>query len=1160
MFVFRFFALLAAVFKYPKMKFSLLSIVAALSCVLVLSGTVSAQTNPTPHILSQQDYTFSHYAFNSAMTGYPPSMQGWVGNGVNLAQTAPTNLQATGDLAPCFNCGRGNSRFYRGRFSGVSLQNGHLGDGTAAPVAICLALNTEDCFGIQLSYLAVMDSLVSTLGLSSLQLQYRIGTSGNWVNVDNEILTSTNTADQTTDYRAYNTRVKSSQVLLPDTLNDRAVVQLRWLVFGQTIESKSDAFGVNMITVMPDSIRGKSNKYCRAAGIPESTGYIWSNISYGAAYQSAWIENVNISDTVINWVSSMAANGHGYSDFTNVKGKVQLGSVYTGTIVEESYYTDPLGAAIWIDWNQDGDFDDNGEFNYNAQAILGQNTTPPTYAIKVQFTVPLDALSGPTRCRVRLGYGTGGGSLEPCGPAVDGEVEDYTLIVENPLSPMPDCMNKATAYPTDNVSNVCTNLKRIQFTAVTGATGYEISLRNTNAGGYVFRDSLVTNPFVDLPSSLQPNTTYKWYVTTVNDNGRSYNCDSITFKTLANAAPVLTILPALDTIPICAGGSLPLTGSTGAGIAPFTYTWTGSGAAHLSSTTNSTPVFSHTVLGDYNLFLKVSDGNNCTDYDTTVIQVLARPKAGVLTAAMTNVCSQLPVDVYLKGDTGVISWEYRQGNGNWMSTSLLEIDDTTYLTHFIDDEYDYRAISDLNGCSDTGNVVHFDFHYAPAPPVILSSNGNKICENSTVILTTSNFPAGLNWSTGKFTDSLEVAQSGNYSAWFVDSLGCSSDTSDISLTSAEAPEKPIVNVMGNLPACDNNLPALMTISADQITWNDAAATQNSILYPMVGGDYVATAENANGCKTSSDTVHLTTIPAPAKPILSLLDPKPFYCYDEATTIVSDVSNDIFWNTGDINDTIVDATSDSVWVIHTSANGCYSLSDYLQLNRKPQLSKPVITASMDPIVCDGDSVNLHSSAVMGNMWSTGEGTRDIVVTQNGDYSLVYVNTDGCTVSSDTLSIKFEPTPSKPVINRTGHLLYTDSTAFSYQWYGPSGKITGATKPAYTATTEGNYYVIAFSNKGCDSDPSAIYPVSFVGIGELSLNKQLSIYPNPGTGLFNVESPENGMLLEVFDDLGRVIIRKENIGIGTQSLHIESKGSFHVRLSGSRGVLNSRVVVY
>ncbi len=65
--------------------------------------------------------------------------------------------------------------------------------------------------------------------------------------------------------------------------------------------------------------------------------------------------------------------------------------------------------------------------------------------------------------------------------------------------------------------------------------------------------------------------------------------------------------------------------------------------------------------------------------------------------------------------------------------------------------------------------------------------------------------------------------------------------------------------------------------------------------------------------------------------------------------------------------------------------------------------PVITALGPTRFCDGDSVTLEASTAAGWRWSTGEGTRRIIVRGAGRYWVTTTAANGCTATSDTITV-------------------------------------------------------------------------------------------------------------------------------------------------------------
>ncbi len=109
----------------------------------------------------------------------------------------------------------------------------------------------------------------------------------------------------------------------------------------------------------------------------------------------------------------------GYADYTSISTEVEPGETYPITILNPVPWSSDI-VGIYIDWNQDEDFDDANEFYTTTSSGGGATFTG-------NILVPDDAEPGLTRMRVRLQYG---GTLSPCGTTSYGEVEDYTLDVQ----------------------------------------------------------------------------------------------------------------------------------------------------------------------------------------------------------------------------------------------------------------------------------------------------------------------------------------------------------------------------------------------------------------------------------------------------------------------------------------------------------------------------------------------------------------------------------------------------------------------------------------------------------------------------------------------------------------------------------------------------------
>ena len=139
-----------------------------------------------------------------------------------------------------------------------------------------------------------------------------------------------------------------------------------------------------------------------------------------------YISNVKLG--TIDKTSTAASNG--YSDFTSESTTLSKGKPNTITITptwSSTVYTE--GYSVWIDYNQDGDFEDSGE------QVFSKSPSKDT-SIKGEFTVPSGAKNGNTRMRVSMAYNK---IPSPCGTFDYGEVEDYTVSINNDGGNNPTC-------------------------------------------------------------------------------------------------------------------------------------------------------------------------------------------------------------------------------------------------------------------------------------------------------------------------------------------------------------------------------------------------------------------------------------------------------------------------------------------------------------------------------------------------------------------------------------------------------------------------------------------------------------------------------------------------------------------------------------------------
>jgi PKD repeat protein len=164
------------------------------------------------------------------------------------------------------------------------------------------------------------------------------------------------------------------------------------------------------------------------------TNYITVAVSTGPCAGASttcdeFIQNVSFN-TINN--TSACTNYTSYSASATVnKGNsysMTITPQITGNIVGSSYIGNEI--AAWIDFNNDGTFANPGERVFYVQ--VQQGTTAAQFTQNA--TIPANAVTGSVKMRVRISFNgtTGGeGPVNPCGTTQYGEVEDYSVLIQN---------------------------------------------------------------------------------------------------------------------------------------------------------------------------------------------------------------------------------------------------------------------------------------------------------------------------------------------------------------------------------------------------------------------------------------------------------------------------------------------------------------------------------------------------------------------------------------------------------------------------------------------------------------------------------------------------------------------------------------------------------
>lgn len=232
-------------------------------------------------------------------------------------------------------------------------------------------------------------------------------------------------------------------------------------------------------------------------------------VGNGTNVQYEWISNVKIG-TINNTTGANA----GYGNFTSISSNVTKGTAYTIQMTPgfaSTAYSEYF--RVYIDYNKDYDFVDAGELVYTSAGVTAMTSS--------SITIPSTALTGTTRMRVMIKDAALTG---PCEVYTYGEVEDYTLIIQDATTTT--CSQPVTLATTTITSSSAS----MTWGAVSGASNYTLQIKPSTSSTWTSYSVSGTSYNA---TGLAASTTYNWQVRTNCTSGSSSYTVGTNFKTSA---------------------------------------------------------------------------------------------------------------------------------------------------------------------------------------------------------------------------------------------------------------------------------------------------------------------------------------------------------------------------------------------------------------------------------------------------------------------------------------------------------------------------------------------------------------------------------------------------------------------------------------------------
>jgi len=595
------------------------------------------------------------------------------------------------------------------------------------------------------------------------------------------------------------------------------------------------------------------------------------------------------------------------------------------------------------------------------------------------------------------------------------------------------------------------------------------------------------------------------------------------------------------------------------------YNWPHSGETSQTIQVIPSASTSYTVLDQYGCLM-----------DSFLVTVNVVPPVSSFNTSSNNICAGQSITLTnTSTNTNSISWSIPGGSPSSGSTSPLNVSFATAGTYVVT-----LTATNTSGTNTSSQTITVN----PNPSANASNTG-PYCSGNTIQLSSVGGTSTDDWigplsfsqtdtqnpSIGSSTTSM----SGLYTVTVTNAFGCSATATTVVIVN----NTPTASASNTGPYCPGNTIQLSSTGSGTYSWSGPAAFSNTAQNPSIPSASIANdgiytvAVTIGSCSSTSTTQVVVANSSSANAantgpycegetiILNSISGATSYAWSGPVAFSSSIQSPSIMGG-------VVAMSGVYPVTTTLASGCsVTGTTVVTVNTNPIV--PIITPSGPTTFCDGDTINLSSSYLNGNTWSTTATSQSILVNSSGSYAVTETDLNGCTSSSTILVTVNSLTTvnlgalSTVCVNYPEFAL-TSGTPSGGIYSGPgvsSGQFNHISAGTGTHTVS---YTFTDAN-GCLSTAASSITVSpCLGTEETSNQYLLSAYPNPFSEFININyhlSQEEEINIHVVDISGKIVanlLSKKSKQAGDYTITINadqyslSSGVYFIQLSTTDSV--------
>ncbi|MBL7935665.1 MAG: PKD domain-containing protein [Bacteroidia bacterium] len=688
----------------------------------------------------------------------------------------------------------------------------------------------------------------------------------------------------------------------------------------------------------------------------------------------------------------------------------------------------------------------------------------------------------------------------------------------------------------------------VSFSAnsTTICAGASISFTDLSSNAPVTWNWVFAGATPSVSTSQSPSVTYNtpgvYSVSLTATNSNGSNTAILTNYIVVNAIP---FADAGNNTTICTGNSTVLNASGGT-----SYSWTPS--TGLSSTTIQNPIATPTTTIIYTVNVT---NKGCSKTDAVTITVTTPPTANA--GPDLNLCTGSNVTINASGGS-TYSWTPAQGLSSTTSASpVVTTTSTTTYTLYVS-----------NGACNDADVVTIN---VKPLPIIDAGTNQAICSGTSATLSAVG-GSSYTWTpSGSLNFPNSISPIANPTITTIYTLTASDGTCTAKdVVTVSVTPLPLANAGTDATVCIGSSATLTATGGTAYSWApntnlSSVNISNPVANPTITTDYTVTVTN-NGC-SKDDVVRVNVLSAPT----ANAGTDKNVCLGSTTNLNASGGIGYLWSppnglsSNTIANPIVNTTVNITYTV-TVSNGACSSTDEVNVN---VLSLPIVSAGLDKVICNGDSVTLNGSGGISYTWTPtsyfdGFTNHPLIDYPNsispkafpylgGTTSYTLTASNGSCTASDVVTVT-KVSPPNPnagndvAICQGNSVTLTASGGTSYTW-SPAINISNvnSVNPDVNPVST-TIYTVSVSNGVCVRNDAIVVtvettPIAYAG-NDINLCYGSSAALNATGGVSYVWSPSQGL---------------SNTGIANPVVTTTNTTAYTVTVTTAGGCSSSDVVV-